>query len=175
MQPRVAVGLHGLEAALAGAAEARHAAATSRGRVTSVTLLADARQCRPQPVRGPQLFQRSATDGQIFIKPIFQINSSAAHLFESFHTRRCLWGTWPAALYLSRMAATLPSTEQNSAPDTPQYFCSSDTKPMSAGAVSGWSEHVRWNSVHSSAKATSHGRNLNRKIMIKYDEEEKYG
>ena len=168
MQPRVAVGLHGLEAALAGAAEARHAAATSRGRVTSVTLLADARQCRPQPVRGPQLFQRSVTDGQIFIKPIFQINSSVPHLFESFHTRRCLWGTWPAALYLSRMAATLPSTEQNSAPDTPQYFCSSDTKPMSAGAVSGWSEHVRWNSVHSSAKATSHGRNLNKeKDMIK--------
>jgi len=58
-------------------------------------------------------------------------------LFDSFHTSLCLCGTWPAALYLSRMETTWPRTVQNSEAEMLQYFCSSDTKPMRAGVVSG--------------------------------------
>ena len=83
-----------------------------------------------------------------------------SHLFDSFQTSLCLWGTWPAALYLSRMETTWPRTVQNSEADMLQYFCSSDTNPMRAGVLSGWSPHCLWNSVHSSARATSQGRNL---------------
>lgn len=82
------------------------------------------------------------------------------YLFESFQTNLCLWGTWPAALYLSKMATTWPRTVQNSEAETEQYFWSSDTKPIRAGVVSGWSPHWRWNSVHNRARAISQGRNL---------------
>jgi len=58
-------------------------------------------------------------------------------LFDSFHTSLCLCGTWPAALYLSSMETTWPRTVQNSEAEMLQYFCSSDTKPMRAGVVSG--------------------------------------
>ena len=94
---------------------------------------------------------------------IWNFPPSRSHLFDSFQTSRCLCGTWPAALYLSRMVTTWARTLQNSALEMLQYFCSSDTKPISAGAVSGWSPHCRWNSVHRSASATSQARNLGRK------------
>ena len=70
-------------------------------------------------------------------KNLYDLTYSPSHLFDSFHTSLCLCGTWPAALYLSSMETTWPRTVQNSEAEMLQYFCSSDTKPMRAGVVSG--------------------------------------